>query len=830
MTLRYVCTHGHFYQPPRENPWIEVIERQDSAYPYHDWNERITAECYAPNASSRILDDEERIVRIVNNYSRISFNFGPTLLKWLEDEEPRVYEAVLEADRESAERFGGHGSAMAQVYNHMIMPLASERDRRTQVVWGIRDFQHRFGRDPEGMWLAETAVDTATLETLAAEDIRFTVLAPGQASSVRRPGEEKWRDVSGGRVDPTRPYTVPLPSGREIDVFFYDGGLARAVAFEGLLKDGARFAERLLGAFPDDRPDDEPLLVNFATDGETYGHHHSHGEMALSYALREIEEHDEVRLTNYAEYLERHPPQWEARIVENTSWSCAHGVERWRSDCGCHTGGDPGWSQDWRAPLRDALDWLHGRLEPVHEEKAGEIFRDPWAARDDYIDVILDRDDPSLDRFFEEHARDGTDPASRVRALRLLEIQRHAMLMYTSCGWFFNEVSGIETVQVLQYAGRAVQLAEEFGERVERGFLERLERAVSNLPSKGNGRRLYEEAVLPARVDLEKVGAHYAVSSLFEEYGDEERVYCYRVRREEVDVEETGTARLARGRIRVSSIITRETAHLSYGVVHLGGHTVVGGVRVFQGEGRFRELGDELDKAFERADFPAVIRLLDGAFRASIHSLRSLLGDEQRRVLERILEDQLAEAESTYARLHTSTAPLLRFLKDLRMPPPRPFRMSAEYTLNLRLRRALESTVPDVEEARSVLEETERLGVEVDAPTVGYVAGNALERVAVRLLEAPESLQRLDEAAETTDVVLALPAEVSLWGMQNRFWEARERTYPAMRARAADGDPEAAAWVEAFRSLGERIRVAVDETYGRDPASDAREPAEVAGE
>src|SRR5262249_23746878 len=250
--MGYLCIHGHFYQPPRESPWLEAIELQESAHPYHDWNERVAAECYARNAASRILDDNKRIVRITNNYSKISFNFGPTLLSWIEGKDQALYQAILEADAVSSKTFSGHGSALAQCYNHPIMPLANERDKLTQVVWGISDFQHRFGREPEGMWLPETAVDLSTLEILAKLGIKFTILAPSQARRVRKIGGRTWRETCNGRIDPTMSYLVRLPSGRTISIFFYDDPISRAVAFERLLTNGEQFAQRLLGAFSEE--------------------------------------------------------------------------------------------------------------------------------------------------------------------------------------------------------------------------------------------------------------------------------------------------------------------------------------------------------------------------------------------------------------------------------------------------------------------------------------------------------------------------------------------------------------------------------------------------
>jgi len=485
---RYLCVHGHFYQPPRENAWLEQIEIQDSAYPYHDWNERIAAECYTPNSESRILDHEHFITKIVNNYSRMSFNFSPTLLSWMERNVPGTYEAILNADRQSQERFSGHGSAMAQAYNHMIMPLASKRDKATQVLWGLTDFESRFNRAAEGMWLPETAVDIETLETLVDHGVKFTVLAPRQASRARRAGEEGWRDVSGEKVDPTTVYIQRLPSGRSIAIFFYDGPIAKAIAFEGLLSSGETLAIRLTSGFSEART--WPQLVNVAVDGETFGHHHRFGDMALAYALDYVENNHLARITNYAEFLELSPPAHEIEVFENSSWSCVHGIERWRSDCGCNTGAHPEWNQAWRGPLRDSLDWLRDTVAPLYERAAAQLVKDPWAARDDYINVIRDRSSQNLEAFLSRHVHAPLDDAARVSLLRLLELQRHAMLMYTSCGWFFDDLSGIETAQIMQHAGRVAQLAHNlFENSTEEQFLEQLANARSNIAEQGTGHR-----------------------------------------------------------------------------------------------------------------------------------------------------------------------------------------------------------------------------------------------------------------------------------------------------------------------------------------------------
>ena len=496
MTDRFVCLHGHFYQPPRENPWLEAIEAQESAYPFHDWNERILAECYEPNARPRILDGQGRAIPIESNYAKISFNFGPTLLSWMERSAPEVYAAVLQADRVSRARFSGHGSALAQAYNHAILPLATRRDKQTQVAWGIRDFQHRFGRFPEGMWLPETAVDTESLEVLAEQGILFTLLAPHQARATRRVGAADWQDVAGGGIDPRRPYRVDLPSGRSIAVFFYDGPISRAVAFEQLLERGELLVDRLLARCDTGAPEDQ--LVHIATDGETYGHHHRFGDMALAYALHHLETLPGVRLTNYGEYLAAHPADHEAAILENTSWSCMHGIGRWREDCGCRT--LPGSSQAWRAPLRRALDGLRDALAAPFEARARELLRDPWAARDEAIDVLLAGSPASLDLFLRRHAPRPLSGAERAEAMRLLEIQRYAQLMYTSCGWFFDDIAGLEARQILQYAGRAIDLAEGlFGPGFEEPFLATLAGAASNDAARGDGRAVYEDFVRLSR-------------------------------------------------------------------------------------------------------------------------------------------------------------------------------------------------------------------------------------------------------------------------------------------------------------------------------------------
>jgi alpha-amylase/alpha-mannosidase (GH57 family) len=487
----YVCIHGHFYQPPRENPFTGKVAEQPSAAPWHDWNERITEESYAANARAKILDGNGQVTQTISTYEAISFDFGPTLLSWLEEGAPETYHAIIEADTASARRFAGHGSAMAQAYNHSILPLSNHRDKVTQVRWGIADFEYRFGRRPEGMWLPETAVDTESLDVLAREGIRFTVLSPYQAAAVEGL-DGTWSDVDGGRIDTRVPYLIDLGEGRSITVFFYDGPLSREIAFNRLLNDGRVLAQRLLAASGEHG--DGPRLTHVATDGETYGHHHRHGEMALATALETIDADPEARLTNYPEFLSLSPPSHRASIIEDSSWSCAHGVERWRADCGCHTGREPTGHQRWRGPLLPPPGLVGDELVGPFETVGGGLCDDPWRARDDYISVVLGG---SADTFLDDHARPGLDPDRRAKAIGLLQIQKHAMLMYTSCGWFFDDISGLEAVFVLRHAGRVCELARQvLSVDLEPELMDRLEAAPSNLEGV-NGRMVYEREVSP---------------------------------------------------------------------------------------------------------------------------------------------------------------------------------------------------------------------------------------------------------------------------------------------------------------------------------------------
>ena len=801
---RFVCIHGHFYQPPRENPWLEAVEIQDSASPYHDWNERITAECYAANAASRILDGEQRVMDITSNYAKMSFNFGPTVLSWMELAAPDIYQAILDADRQSMDWRSGHGAAIAQVYNHMIMPLANSRDKRTQIIWGIKDFEKRFKRFPEGMWLAETAVDLETLDILAELGIKYTILAPHQAARFRKIGDEEWTE---GDIDPTTAYLCHLASNRSITIFFYDGPISRAVAFEHLLESGEALSGRLMGGFTDSR--DWPQLMHIATDGETYGHHQKFGDMALAAALYQIESNNLARLTNYGEYLDLCPTLFEAQIHERTSWSCAHGVERWNSDCGC-SGGVQGWNQQWRGPLRASLDWLRDRLSAGFSQKGKEFFKDPWQARDAYIEVILNREMEQAERFLAQHAVRELDAAEKITALKLLEMQRHAMLMYTSCGWFFDELSGIETVQVIDYASRAMQLSEGIVEgEIEKAFLQRLKEAKSNIPEHQDGVWIYEHFVLPIRLDLVKVGAHYAFSSLYEEYEEHSQIYCYAIAKEDYSKISTPEASLAMGRIHVASEITEENTCLTFCVVRLGSHDFKGGVINSCDAGVYASMKEEVSAVFDKGLYTELISLMDKYFGTHSYSLINLFSDEQRKILNVIIDQNMLESISSYNAMYERSRPLMEFVQETGTPVPQIFLYAAQPALKAALKTALTQDEIDVEGVQRIVAQIRKWQVPLNGAEsdTEYFMRRHAERLTRAFADDPSDLNLMAKVQRFMGVLNEIPIGIVLWQMQNDYYTLAKTTYRDYLAKASKGDEGAGIWLDAFRKLGETFRM-----------------------
>jgi len=507
--VRVVVVHGHYYQPPRENPWLEYVEAEATAAPCHDWNSRIERECYRAVTAARLQGRDGRIARIENLLAWTSFDFGATLLEWMEREAPDTYAQVLAADAAGRERLG-HGNAVAAPYHHVILPLASRRDKVTEVRWGVADFTKRFGRAPAGMWLPETAVDDETLDVLAQHGIAFTIVAPCQVTRAPARGLPG-RYRTGG--------------GRDIALFVYDGPLSHDVAFGAALQDGVAWARRMLAG-----AGKEPSLVSVATDGETFGHHHRFAEMALARMLAEVRRHGSAVLGNYAAVLERHPPAEAVSIVAPSSWSCVHGVERWRRECGCRVAPERGWHQRWRAPFREAVEWLAGRLHRIYEDEACGLLADPWAARDAYGESFGANGEPDP-AFVAAHAPRGLGDAGTVRARELLELERNALRLFTSCAWFFDDVGGLEQLQVLRYAARAIELAGAHATRLEADFVRKLAAAASNDPAVGDARRMYVERARPRVPPLARVAGSWAAASHVApgRGAPADRAYCYHV-------------------------------------------------------------------------------------------------------------------------------------------------------------------------------------------------------------------------------------------------------------------------------------------------------------
>jgi alpha-amylase/alpha-mannosidase (GH57 family) len=762
---KYVCIHGHFYQPPRENAWLETVEQQESAKPWHDWNARINFECYAPNAAARILDERGWIVKIRNNYNRISFNFGPTLLSWMEQNDPEAYSLLQKADKRSAERFGGHGSALAQVHSHIIMPLANYRDKVTQVCWGVKDFEQRFKRYPEGIWLAETAVNTETLEVLAAQGIQFTILAPRQAKAIRQVGESEWHSVSTESIDTRAPYWCILPSGRRIALYFYHGGVAQEVAFNGVLYSGKQFANRMVSIFD---KNNEPQLAHTATDGESYGHHHRFGEMALADCLNSIEDSEIAKLTNYGQFLELHPPVWEAQIHENSSWSCVHGIERWRSDCGCNSGGG-GTHQRWRKPLRAALDWLRDQLIPFFESNSVRFLRDPWAARNDYIDVMLDRSDAKIAAFFKKHALRTLSPIEEVLVLRLLEMQRHALLMYTSCGWFFDEISGIETNQILQYALRAMDYAQDIaGLKLHDEFSRRLAEAPSNVYE--NGAVAYLKNVVPTRVNLERVAMHFAVASVFDANPEKLNFFNYSIVQESFEKIEAGTPRLVLGRVKIRSQLTRAEKTFCFAVLYLGQQHIIGNISGTMSRNIYDEMAQRTSKSFKNASIGEVIGILQEYFGPEKFTLSSLFMDEKIDIIRDITAQNLQLAEASFRNVFNDNYQLMASLQESNLPVPDAWKNIASYVLNTDLHQYFEHGT-DMKILNRITEDLKRWKVPVgDENRILHAASERIFTEISRIQMEENSLPRVIWLCDVLDAIYKMELKPDIWRSQNVFY------------------------------------------------------------
>ena len=710
----------------------------------------------------------------------MSFNIGPTLLTWLEEKDPICYESIIEADRLGRKRFSGHGPAIAQVYNHIIMPLASRRDKETQVKWGIEDFKKRFGRMPEGMWLAECAVDTETLEVLAENGILFTVLSPYQAQAVRTMGWGDWQDVAGGRIDTRCAYVCNLPSGRSINLFFYDGPLSQRIAFNGLLNDGGNFARELINASPNPG---RPVLTHVATDGESYGHHHKYGDMALAYCLETIDSGAEAQLTVYGEFLSFYPPESEVRIIENSSWSCSHGVERWRSDCSCGDG-TPGYHHKWRRPLRVAMNDLRDKLAALYENSG--MFIDCWAARDKYIDVILDRSRESVNIFLRNNTDHELTPEERVKALMLLEMERNSLLMFTSCGWFFDEISRIEPVQIMRYAARAIELAKMvFGEDFEPAFLRLLAEAPSNVPELQDGAKIYELRAKQGRVDRKQMAAYYGITTLLKDFKPEFSEGCWDMKGNVLKLDLGDGKSFSAGKVHVNSNITEVAGDYLFAVRHNGGTMILCGISDSQ-DTEALTLDDvkELQALFYNEDSE---NLLFNRFGYDQFTLNNIPANSRHRLITELLQQDVHNLEDRMKDIVKNYDQLLEYLTLLGSKPPAIIMTAAEFTLTSEIIDKLAEAVPDCAGIRRDFEFASFWQVKPDEEQIRFafaecimrlLAGLGMSGLDVGVIEDLNDLMKLfDEKFEWN---------LSLHDAQNLYYELLKQYGGTLREEAEE--------------------------------------------
>ena len=761
--------HGHFYQPPRENPWTEEVAAEPSAAPFHDWNERITAEAYRPNGWARVVDDRGRITDIVDNYAHLSFNVGPTLLSWLERHQPRVYERILEADRVG-------GGAIAQAYSHMILPLANERDVRTQVRWGLADFAQRFGRPAAGMWLPETAVNDDVLRVLVEEGVRFTILAPGQAQGVRPldGDHDSWTNVSDGSIEVGRPHRWFHPDGSgHIDLIFYDGPISHDLAF-GLT---GLSSQDLLRRVHDAAVEGNPVVV--ATDGETFGHHHKFAERALAYAFSHEAEATGVRLMHASALVDEVPPTHEVRVRES-AWSCVHGVGRWKEDCGCSTGGEPGWNQAWRAPLRSALDVLRDHTVEVFKRRGRALLRDGWAARDAWINVMLGVQ--SIDDFLADQVvvdAAGVDEEGSITALTLLEVQRQAMLMYTSCGWFFNDLAGIETVQIMRYAARLLDLLDELGETdaVRDRFLDRLAAAQSNVADEGDGRAIWHRHVEPSRVDAGRVVAHLALVSLLEGRAPSSAIAGYEIVDHPHRQVSRGALSGVAGHIVLRHQRTRRVYEQVYAAVHLGGLEVFGATRPAD-VGRDAELFDQLADAVAHGErVTTLLRLIVDGFGPREFGLDSALPDAADQIVAGAADTLAERFAETYDRLYVDHRSRLDALitagYPLRPELRAPMELALARRFEVEIARAVhEDGTERFAVANDIAREARRAGVQLATPHAATTMSATLLAAVERAVERPHDDERAGAALGLLRLVRRLDLPLDLERPQELVFEA----------------------------------------------------------
>jgi hypothetical protein len=844
---KYICIHGHFYQPQRANPWLETIELQGEAYPWHDWNEKINAECYMVNGGAHLLDSQNRLIRILNNYSRISFNFGPTLLSWIKMHDRKTHASIVNADIASRSVFSGHGSAIAQIYNHIIMPLASRQDKIIEVAWAVSDFEANFGRKPEGIWLSETAVDTETLEVCADFGIKFTVLSPNQAKAVRKitkdPVNPPWLDVSDGSVNTRMPYICELPEGRSINIFFYDDAVSSKVSFGDLLKDGETFAKSITGLPP--QKQELPEIISISSDGETYGHHHQFGEMALSYCIDYIESKKLAKITVFGEYLQMYPPLYEVRIIENSSWSCSHGIGRWKDDCGCATGSEnhPEFNQKWRAPLREAIDWLAAINSSVYTEQVKRYLKpdisNPDEAIKSYISIMDNRTGKAAEKYFSLFLKNPLEKTERIVFLKLLEAYRQSLFMQSSDAWFFDDISRIESIQIMRHACRAMEILTELtGRDFESQFLKILKKAKSNRPEYGDGESIYLLYAKKASCDFVKISARLALEILVsdkKEISDIYNIYSFEASEITYDTIQTHNSTIITGSAAVISKLTLESKNVIFAAYRHKNSNILSStntaafakiaaeddpLEISSVNTQLRKLlisankqNDDVFTGYVNigSDPSAVKNYLVKRFAGKLFTISDFVKDEQLLAVEKMMASYNSSIYPQMANILNEYEETLNDFKEKKMLNyfldgifPNIYEFFGEYMLyNIIKKPGLSQK--DIFEMNWI---SEKIGIVnlINLESLGIISTKKLEETIESFSIEPENTELLKNLAEFFDIIKKLKISLNIWKSQNVIFEVKENIY-SLKTIEAKTNSRSKTWLLYFEKVMDHLNI-----------------------
>lgn len=788
-----ICIHGHFYQPPRENPWLEYVELQTSAYPFHDWNERISIECYLPNSAARLVNQDNKIVDIVNNYSKISFNFGPTLMDWMKKFHHDAYEAIVKSDEKSVRE--NNPAAIAQCYNHMIMPLANFNDKITQIKWGIKDFEYHFKRKPLGMWLPETAVDIDTLEALAKEKIKFTILAEHQVKEIKKISSDSFSKPNEN-LSLNSPYLCKLPSGKSILIFIFNGDISYRISFSTLLSNGIDFAKALISKFNDQS---DSQIVSIATDGETFGHHKKFGDMALAACLKFLE-NQKYHISTFSKYLDETNVLYEMILNENTSWSCAHGIGRWKEDCSCNTGNYPHGNQKWRKFLRESLDFIRDELGKRYENTIKSFNVDPWELRNNYISIILNRSKENVEAFLQSHFNKKLSDEEKTTILTALEMQRHLMLMYTSCGWFFDDISNIETIQILRYAKRALQLSKD--QDLENKFIDMLEKAQSNEESLKNGKIVYEKFVIPSMLTLDNITSHYAIAQLFEEFDKKSHFLCYEFLTDDLSKEMMGSNLLINGKIKITSLITYETKEFYFTSIFIYPFTVFSYVESLEKKSGFFSFLEVIKNLFSSSKFYELNQLLlENKKNKNIYSFWDMFTDEKNKIMQKLLKRLLSSYKDLMKKELETKMQMICEIKSQNILLPEMLNRSLDLYFYFEILELIQSDNFELARCEELISRAKQWNINFQTDHLKLEAEKKLKELFNLWEKSPLNLHIMEKITNfLTIFVKKLSVKLNLWNSQNVFFSIKKEHKSTMD-KIDTQSPITHKWLELFYQI-----------------------------